>query len=135
MKKIIVTITVFLLTGCFSEISKGYINKECNKQEYINKININKTIKLKSKEDNLISLIINETYDSDKEITPILNSKKSEQNIYKFENGIAVRTENNTFVYEIDINAASEVVINRFNIKKEMHKMIKYYEDEGFKCN
>ena len=64
MKKLIIITTILLLTGCFGEVSKGYITKECKKEESANKINIKTNIKLKSNEGNLENLIISEKYET-----------------------------------------------------------------------
>ncbi|MBP3920620.1 MAG: hypothetical protein J6D28_03545 [Bacilli bacterium] len=133
MKKILLTITMFLLTGCFGEIGKGIITKECKKNEIINGTTVDTNITIKSKEGNINSINITETYDSD-DLTSILNSKKSEKNMYRNEPGISININDKIITYEIDVTSINDFVINRFNINKETHKMLKYYEDNGFTC-
>ena len=134
MKKLLLVSTILLLTGCFGETGKGYITKTCKKIEQVNKINIYKNITLKSKQGNLTYLTINEKYETESDMTSIINSKKSEANMYTNETGINTNIEDNIITYHIDITKASELVIERFNIKKETHKMIKYYEEKGYTC-
>lgn len=134
MKKIILITIALLLTGCFGEVGKGYITKECNKQEYVNGINIRTTATLKSNQGDLVSLEIIEKYETENDITTIVNSKRSEANMYISTKGITTNIENNAFTYNIDVTNASELVIERFNIQKETHKMIKYYEENGYTC-
>lgn len=134
MKKTLIIISAFLLTGCFGEVGKGYITKECTKIENINNMNINKKITIKSNQGKITDLNIIEKYQTENDITVILNSKKSEQNMYKKESGISINIEDNIITYNIDIKNASNLVKERFNIEEETHKMIKYYEENGYKC-
>lgn len=134
MKKILLVSTILLLTGCFGEVGKGYITKTCTKQEQANEININTNITLKSNQGNLVSLIITEKYETENNLTSIINSKKSEANMYNSTTGITTNIENNTFTYTIDVTNAQDLVMERFNIEKEVHKMIKYYEENGYIC-
>lgn len=133
MKKILILL-VFLLTGCFGEIGKGYITKECTKTEQINDIKIETKITLKSKEGKLTNITIDETYISDKDLTNIYKSKKSEQNTYQKIGGITMDINNNKYTYNIDINTTNEQIINKFNIKEETHKMLDYYKEQNYNC-
>lgn len=134
MKKLIIITTILLLTGCFGEVSKGYITKECKKEESANKINIKTNIKLKSNEGNLENLIISEKYETDKDITSIINSKKSESNMYKNEKGITIEINNNEIIYNIDVINSSDLVKERFNLEEKTHKMIKKLEEKNYTC-
>lgn len=134
MKKLIIITTILLLTGCFGEVSKGYITKECKKEESANKINIKTNIKLKSNEGNLENLIISEKYETNKDITSIINSKKSESNMYKNEKGITIEINNNEIIYNIDVINSSDLVKERFNLEEKTHKMIKKLEEKNYTC-
>lgn len=134
MKKLIIITTTLLLTGCFGEVSKGYITKECKKEESANKINIKTNIKLKSNEGNLENLIISEKYETNKDITSIINSKKSESNMYKNEKGITIEINNNEIIYNIDVINSSDLVKERFNLEEKTHKMIKKLEEKNYTC-
>lgn len=134
MKKTIIITTILLLTGCFGEVSKGYITKECKKEESANKINIKTNIKLKSKEGNLENLTITEKYETNTDLTSIINSKKSESNMYKNEKGITIEINNNEIIYNIDVINVSDLVKERFDLEEKTHKMIKKIEDKNYTC-
>lgn len=133
MKKIVLIFISLFLTGCLGETGKGYITKNCTKNENINGESVNTNIEIKSKEGNLVSVVIKETYNTD-DITNIINSKKSEQNVYSRLNGITLDIDNNTFTYTIDVENVDNLIIEKFNIKSEQHKQIKYYEEIGYTC-
>ena len=133
MKKLFVFCFIFFLTGCFGEVGKGYITKECIKNEHINDMDINTTILVKSKEGELVSLNITEKYIGN-DLTSIINSKKSEQNLYSQIDGIDVLISDNEISYNIDVLGTTLFVKERFNIVDEQHKMIKFYEENGYIC-
>ena len=134
MKKLFFCCLVFLLTGCLGEAGHGYITKECVKENFVNGQGVLTSVLVKSKDGNLVSIVINEAYDFD-DMTSIINSKKSEQNLYSQLSGITLDMDDNTFTYNIDVENADELVKTRFSIKSEQHKMIKYYEENGYTCN
>ncbi len=134
MKKTLILIIPILLTGCLGEAGKGYITKICKKNEIINGNNLETNIIIKSKQGNIETLTITETYDKNIDLESIKNSKKSEQNLFKQTTGATLNIENNIFTYVINKNEASELIIQRFNIQEEQHKQIKYYEDNGYTC-
>ena len=128
MKKYFLIVMCFLLTGCLGEVGQGVINKECVKNEK----DINTSIQIKSKEGNMESIVINEVYSID--VDSILNSKMSEQNLYKQLEGISLDISGNTFTYTIVVNNTTYLVKERFHIFDEQYKQIRYYEDNGFTC-
>ena len=135
MKKKIFLIIPLLLTGCLGEAGKGYITKTCKKNEIINGNNLETEISIKSKQGNIETIIIKETYEKNNDLESITYSKKSEQNLFKQTTGATLNIEDNTFIYEINKKEASELIIKKFNIQDEQHKQIKYYEDNGYSCN
>ena len=134
MKKKIFLRIPLLLTGCLGEAGKAYITKTCKKNEIINGNNLETEISIKSKQGNIETIIIKETYEKNNDLESITYSKKSEQNLFKQTTGATLNIEDNTFTYEINKKEASEIIIKRFNIQDEQHKQIKYYEDNGFTC-
>lgn len=133
MKKII-PLMILLLTGCLGKSAKGYITKTCINKEIINGNTIETKIEITSKQGDLEQIKIIEQYDENIDLDSIINSKKSEQNLYKQTTGIKLEIENNKFIYEIDVKNASDLINERFNIKKEQHKQIEYYEENGYTC-
>ena len=134
MKKNILIPIMILLTGCLGEAGKGYITKTCTKKETINGNNLETNITIKSKQGNIETITITETYDKNIDLKSITNSKKSEQNLFKQTKGTTLNIDNNIFTYEINKTEASELIIQKFNILDEQHKQIKYYEDNGYTC-
>ena len=134
MKKFILICLSTLLTGCLGEVTKGYITKSCTKRELINGNYIDTNIRIKSKEGNVENIIITEIYDKNMEMDSILYSKKSEKNVFEQIDGITLDIGDSVFTYNIDVNNASEIVKERFEIYDEQHKQIKYYEENGYEC-
>lgn len=134
MKKILIIPMLILLTGCFGEAGKGYINKTCEKTENINGRSLNTNITIKSKSGSVETITITETYDKKIDLTSITTAKTSEQNLYKTLNGITLEINDNIFTYTIDKQNADQIIIEKFNIKDEQHKQIKYYEENGYTC-
>ena len=129
MKKVVLIVMSFMLTGCLGEVGQGVITKNCIKNEK----DVNTSIEIKSREGFLESIVITEVYNSD-DIDVILNSKMSEQNLYKQLNGIVLDIDDNTFIYSIDVNNTTDLVKERFHISEEQYKQIKYYEENGYTC-
>ena len=134
MKKIIIPLTIIFLTGCLGETGKGYITKECKKNENINGMTQKTNIEIKSKQGKIEKITIAETYDKNLDLQSITNSKKSEQNTYKNIDGIKLDINENTFTYTIEPNIIKDEIKDKFNIKEEQHKQINYYEENGYIC-
>lgn len=134
MKKLVLTTTILLLTGCFGDVGKGYITKTCTKQEIINENIVTTTISIKSKKGDVEAIEITEEYDENMNLTNILDSKKSEQNLYKKLKGITLEIDKSIFRYNIDVKNTDELIIQKFDIKKDQHNQIKHYETNGFTC-
>lgn len=134
MKRILLISIVLLLTGCFGEVGKGYITKICTKEENINGNIVSTNISIKSKTGNVEEITIVEKYDKNLDLTSITNSKKSEQNFYSTLTGITLEMNDNIFTYIINTNEIPDTIKERFNVKEEQHKQIKYYEEEGYTC-
>ena len=132
MKKNIILIISLLLTGCLGEAGKGYITKTCTKKETINGNNLETKIEIKSKQGNVETITITEKYDNIEE--SIINSKKSEQNLFKQTPGATLNIYDSIFTYEINKKEASNIIIEKFNILDEQHEQIKYYENNGYIC-
>lgn len=134
MKKIILIIPILILTGCLGKSGKGYITKKCEKLENINGKVVKTNIEITSKQGDIETIKITQQYDKNMDIDKIIMSKKSEQNLYKSLDGIQLDINENIFTYNIQTNNINEDLKERFNIKKEQHKQIKYYEENGYTC-
>lgn len=133
-KKISILIILTLLTGCLGETGKGYITKTCKKHEKINGNDIETIVEIKSKQGIIETITIKETYDKNVDLENIIDSKKSEQNLFKQTTGATLEIKENSFIYQIDKKEASELIIKKYNILKEQHEQIKYYEKNGYSC-
>lgn len=127
MKKIITICFLMLCTGCFSEEFSGIITKTCTNT----KNGVQTNITIKSFNGNINSIMIEENYD---DLSKVLDSKMSEKNLYSQLNGISLDIDNNTVIYNIDVNNTTDLVKERFNIHNEQHKQIEYYENNDFTC-
>lgn len=133
MKKILLVISLFFLTGCFGDIGKGIVTKECSKLDLFNDISINTSYVIKAHDDNISSIKITEVYDST-DLSSIINSKISETNMYKNYDGITIDIVNNMVIYNIDLSNVDDFIIDRFNIDYKMHKVLNSLENNGFSC-
>ena len=43
--------------------------------------------------------------------------------------------ENTTYTYNINPRITTDDIIKKYSIQLDQHKMIKKYEEEGYKCN
>ena len=77
MKKTLIIPILLLFTGCFGETGKGYISKTCEKIENINGMNLNTKIVIKSKNGDIETITITETYDEKIDLTNITIAKKT----------------------------------------------------------
>lgn len=134
MKKYFLLITLILLTGCFGEVGKGYITKECTKEETINGYSKTTTILLKSKQDEIEEIKIKEIYDKNMDLSSINDSKKSEENLFKQIKGATIEMNNNEFTYVVDPRESNDIIKEKFEIEETAHKQLKKYEEQGYAC-
>ncbi len=134
MKKIFIISVILLMTGCLGEAGKGYITKQCTKEESINGMIVTTDVTIKSKQGIVKTITIVENYDKNLNIESITNSKKSEQNMYNKNKGITLDINDNIFTYTINTNETTDLIKEKFNLKEEQHKQIKYYEENGYLC-
>lgn len=133
MKKYFLII-ILLLTGCFGEVGKGYITKKCTKEETINGYNKTTTIYLKSKQDEIEEIKIEETYDENIDLTSINDSKKSEENLFRQIKGATIEINNNKFTYIVNPKESNDIIKEKFEIEESTHKQLKKYEEQGYAC-
>ncbi len=131
MKRILLILTIILLTGCLGEAGKGYITKQCKREENINGLQKQTEIKIKSLKGHVELIEIKETYDKNLDLTSITNSKKSEQNSYK---NIKIDINENIFTYIIETKNLTEEEKQKYNVKNEQHQQIKTLEEQGYTC-
>ena len=138
MKKIkyLILISLFLCTGCFGSVGDGYLEKTCTKQETINGIIYNLSIKLEHKDNVILKLVISESYEINNADSNLLEpyklALKSQNNSYQNDNGIKVtiNADNNSlysYTYTIDPTLVKETNLTRLDIETDYFKMIEKY--------
>lgn len=131
MKKIILIVFVFLLTGCnpnhdFTKscsknenIENVVINVSYNHDDEITGVNIIK--KYKTNDESVIKLL-KESFDSfNNSLDDVLISEKESKNMYEI-------------VYKVDPNKVSDKELNSLEIKKNSNKYFNYLSKNGFEC-
>lgn len=134
MKKYFLLIITLLLTGCFGEVGKGYITKKCTKEENINGYNKTTIIYLKSKQDEIEEIKIEEIYDESIDLSSINDSKKSEENLFNQIKGATIEINNNKFTYIVNLKESNDIIKEKFEIEEKAHKQLKKYEEQGYVC-
>lgn len=133
MKKFILLFIPFLLTGCFSSSLNGDLTTTCVKDEYSASITENKKYTLYFKKGDIYKIIYEDSFISNEKID-MSNAIKSYQKAYGNENGIVVKTSDNSITYEFSINDISDTIKKEFNINKDYNKQVKLLKESGFVC-
>jgi len=134
MKKILIIISILLLSGCFE--NSGYITKTCTKKDIANTLETNTTYTFKFKNDIIEEISILYDYNDTSSIT--INSIKTSietQNKYLDLNYEVLSNTDNQYKinYNIDINSSDEI-LDKFMIKKKRSELVNNLKDNGFTC-
>ena len=133
MKKKLIVLSVFLLTGCFED--SGYITKSCTKSDSANTLNTNITYTFKFKNDIIENLeIVYDYNDSDKvTINSIKMSEETQNKYLNLDYEVLSNTDNEYKIkYNIDLN--SNDLPDKFIVNKSRTKLVNKLKDEGFNC-
>lgn len=134
MKKIIITLLVLCLAGCFE--NSGYITKSCTKSDVANTLNTNVTYTFTFKNDIISDINVLYTYEDSNNIT-IKSIKSSIESQNKFLNlDYEVLNDNDNLYeikYNIDLNGDEEI-LNKFMINNSRTKLVKNLKEQGFVC-
>ena len=134
--------TSFIITGCFfGDVGSGYITKTCIKIDNYDDTVITSQRKIRSKDNNVISIIFINSLESSTTNTmfkSIKNSYISEANVL---DGKGVKTEvitDTEIKYEIsyyfDFSTIDTQLKEKYNFDNLNHNQIKKYQDEGYEC-
>ena len=134
MKKIILVLLVFSLTGCFE--NSGYITKSCTKEEKANTLNSKIVYDFKFKNDVINDISVLYSYSDENKITidSIKSSIESQNRFLDLNYEIINNTDNNYEIkYNIDLNS-SEEILDKFLIKSSRTELVKNLKEQGFVC-
>lgn len=142
-KKIFITLlSSILLSGCFfGEVGSGYITKVCTKNIYYDDVEVIEEKFIKSKENNVVSIVFNNTIKTEKQN----NTFKSIKNSYISElnslSDLGLKTEKNEDIentliisYDFDLSIINDNLKNKYDFEELAHNQIKKYEEEGYEC-
>lgn len=134
MKKILIIISILLLSGCFE--NSGYITKTCTKKEIANTLETNTTYTFKFKNDIIEEIsVLREYNDTDKVTINSIKTSVETQNKYLDLNYEVLSNTDNQYKinYNIDINSSDEI-LDKFMIKKKRSELVNNLKDNGFTC-
>ena len=136
MKKIILLVLIFLVSGCYE--NSGKLVTTCVKNEDINTLYVETTYIIDFKE-NIINNVEVINYYSDRDKNTISSVKLSlntqEQFIKNLNRTILIDNENEfKVVYNIKKDD-DEVILNKFFISEKRSDLVKTLKEKGFECN
>lgn len=134
MKKIILSLLVLTLTGCFE--NSGYLTKSCTKIDKANTLTTTTTYTFSFKNDIIddINVLYNYTDESDITITSIKTSVESQNKYLDLNYEVLNDTANKYEIkYNIDLNS-NEEILDKFMIKKSRTELVKNLKQQGYEC-
>ncbi len=134
MKKIIILLSCFILTGCFE--NSGYLVKSCYKEEKANTLTTITTYTFGFKNDIINDIKISyDNVDNDKTtISSIKLSLETQNNYSDIKYTVLVDNENQYKIeYDVPMDSKDEI-LDKFNIKKSRTDLVKYLKEQGYTC-
>ena len=133
MKKIIIILSCFLLTGCFE--NSGYIVKSCYKEEKSNDLKVTTTYTFGFENDivNTVKVMYDNVGNesSIKSVKLSLESQNDHSNL-KY-NLLVDNNEQYKIEYNIPLDSTNEI-LDKFNIKKSRTDFVKNLKSLGYTC-
>ena len=133
MKKIIVLLSCFMLTGCFE--NSGYLVKSCEKQEKSDDLTSTTIYTFGFKNDVIDDLKI--TYDnigSSNTISSIKLSLETQNKFSNLEYNILVDNENEYKIeYSVPLDSNKEL-LDKLNVKQSRTDLVKTLKELGYTC-
>ena len=133
MKKYILLLIPFLLTGCFGEVGKGNLNTVCIKTEYSSNIVETKKYEIEFSKGSINKTKYTNSFESNS--IDMSNAIKSYQMAYKNESGVTITTNSNSITYEFDLNTVSDFIKTEFDLTNKYNDQIKKLKGSGFTCD
>ncbi|HIS90504.1 MAG TPA: hypothetical protein IAC20_02440 [Candidatus Faecisoma merdavium] len=133
MKKIIIILSCFLLTGCFE--NSGYIVKSCYKEEKSNDLKVTTTYTFKFKNDIIDDLNI--TYDNignSNSISSVKLSIESQNKYTNLEYNVLIDNETEYKIeYIVPLDSDKEV-LDKLNVKQSRTDFVNNLKSLGYTC-
>lgn len=133
MKKIIIILSCFLLTGCFE--NSGYLVKSCEKQETSNDLKVTTTYTFGFKNDIINNVkVIYDNVGNENSIKSVKLSLESQNNYSNLKYNLLVdNNEQYKIEYNIPLDSTNEI-LDKFNIKKSRTDFVKNLKSLGYTC-
>lgn len=133
MKKIIIILSCFLLTGCFE--NSGYIVKSCYKEEKSNDLKVTTTYTFGFKNDIINNVkVIYDNVGNENSIKSVKLSLESQNNYSNLKYNLLVdNNEQYKIEYNISLDSTNEI-LDKFNIKKSRTDFVKNLKSLGYTC-
>lgn len=133
MRKIIIILSCFLLTGCFE--NSGYIVKSCYKEEKSNDLKVTTTYIFGFKNDIINNVkVIYDNVGNENSIKSVKLSLESQNNYSNLKYNLLVdNNEQYKIEYNIPLNSTNEI-LDKFNIKKSRTDFVKNLKSLGYTC-
>lgn len=133
MKKIIIILSCFLLTGCFE--NSGYLVKSCEKQEKSNDLKVTTTYTFGFKNDIISNVkVIYDNVGNENSIKSVKLSLESQNNYSNLKYNLLVdNNEQYKIEYNIPLDSTNEI-LDKFNIKKSRTDFVKNLKSLGYTC-
>ncbi len=132
MKKILLALSIFLLTGCYE--NSGYITKSCSKEENYDGLSSKTSYVFTFREDNISEMTVTYDYHADVNTISSIRSSLESQNMFVDVNyNVLINDENNYKIqYNIDMN--NKDYWDKFDVVSSRTELVQRLKQNGFKC-
>ena len=133
MRKIIIILSCFLLTGCFE--NSGYLVKSCEKKETADDLTSITTYTFGFKNDIINNVkVIYDNVGNENSIKSVKLSLESQNNYSNLKYNLLVdNNEQYKIEYNIPLDSTNEI-LDKFNIKKSRTDFVKNLKSLGYTC-
>ena len=133
MRKIIIILSCFLLTGCFE--NSGYIVKSCYKEEKSNDLKVTTTYTFGFKNDIINNVkVIYDNVGNENSIKSVKLSLESQNNYSNLKYNLLVdNNEQYKIEYIVTLDSTNEI-LDKFNIKKSRTDFVNNLKSLGYTC-
>ena len=133
MRKIIIILSCFLLTGCFE--NSGYIVKSCYKEEKSNDLKVTTTYTFRFKNDIINNVkVIYDNVGNENSIKSVKLSLESQNNYSNLKYNLLVdNNEQYKIEYIVPLDSDKEV-LDKLNVKQSRTDFVKNLKSLGYTC-
>jgi len=133
MKKIIIILSCFLLTGCFE--NSGYLVKSCYKEENSNDLKVTTTYTFGFKNDIINNVkVIYDNVGNENSIKSVKLSLESQNNYSDLKYNLLIDNDQQYKIeYNIPLDSTNEI-LDKFNIKKSRTDFVNNLKSLGYTC-